>query len=363
MQILFVDNDDSQASIFKDAVTDWNAAQAGRRMEIVRATAVDEAKKIFAQRHLDAALIDLKLPLTAGAKDLPSGGNELAESTLLEVGMPIAIVSGYPEDLDAELAARPTVKVFNKGDTDVYVQVCRWLDSQWAMMAILASTRRHIQILGAKVFLQRLWPRWETYSGLTGSDQEELTRIVTRQYVGYIAEMIGHDGDGNASWHPYECFVQPALLDNRAHTGDLFRIDGKLWVVLTPACDMATGKAEAVLLAGIDEDGLSDWAEKVGSLHGPALSSSAQQKLDRYFNKLVNQNVDVSEHFLPPLNGGTPMMVRFKEVSVRQLEFLNHNLKLREASIAPAFLPNLVQRFGAWMSRTGQPNIDIRHFS
>ena len=76
----------------------------------------------------------------------------------------------------------------------------------------------------------------------------------------------------------------------------------------------------------------------------------------------MNQNVDVSEHFLPPIAAGPPLMVRFKSVSTKPLAWLNANLALREASIAPAFLPNLVQRFGAWVSRTGQPNIRASHF-
>jgi hypothetical protein len=173
--------------------------------------------------------------------------------------------------------------------------------------------------------------------------------------------MLGLDGDGNAPWHPYECYIHPALLEDRAHTGDIFRIDGTLAVVLTPACDMATQKADVVLLAAIDEDGQPDWEAHVAQL-GQDVSNNVATKRDKFFAKLVNQNVDVSEHFLPPLANGPPLMVRFREVSTQPLAWLNANLAHREASIAPAFLPNLVQRFGAWVSRTGQPNIEINHF-
>lgn len=41
----------------------------------------------------------------------------------------------------------------------------------------------------------------------------------------------------------------------------------------------------------------------------------------------------------------------------------NAALEQREASIATPFLPNIVQRFGAYISRTGQPNIDIGRLS
>jgi hypothetical protein len=313
-------------------------------------------------RRIDAALFDLRLPPSKGEKGSAKNGNELAQTSLKEAGVPIGIISGNPADLDQTLKDFPLLRVFEKGDDNPYAQVTAWLDEKWTMMTVLRSTRRQIQASGADIFIKRLWPRWETYAGLTGADEDELTHIVTRQYVGHVAEMLGLDGDENVSWHPYEAYIHPALLEDRAHTGDIFRIDGSLAVVLTPACDMATQKADVVLLAGIDEGGQPEWNVRVAELKQDNISNNAKEKRDKFFFRLVNQNVDVSEHFLPPLADGPPLMVRFKDVQTKPLAWLNENLALRQASIAPAFLPNLVQRFGAWISRTGQPNIEITHF-
>lgn len=362
MQVLFVEDDDSQVQLFQDAIDHWNDTNAEQQVTIIRAADVTEAWQMLTLRHVDAALFDLRLPSIKGGKGAAKGGNELAQATLKEVGVPIGIISGNPADLDPDLRSLPLIQVFNKGDDDVYGPVTAWLGDKWTMMTVLRSTRRQIQASGADIFLKRLWPRWQTYSGLTGADEDELTRIVTRQYVGHVAEMLGLDGYGNASWHPYEAYIHPALLEDRAHTGDIFRIDDSLVVVLTPACDMATQKVDVVLLAGIDENAQPDWNARVAELSDHDLSINKKDKRDRFFTRLVNQNVDVSEHFLPPLENGPPLMVRFKNVQTKPLEWLNENLKLRQASIAPAFLPNLVQRFGAWISRTGQPNIEFSHF-
>ncbi len=362
MQVLFVEDDDSQVQLFQDAVDDWNSARADRQIAIVRAADVAEAKDMLSFRRIDAALFDLRLPPAKGEKGAARSGNELAQTSLKEVGVPIGIISGNPADLDQSLKDLPLVRVFDKGDDNVYAPVTTWLGEKWMLMTVLRSTRRQVQASGADIFLKRLWPRWETYTGLTGADEDELTRIVTRQYVGHVAEKLGLDGNGNASWHPYEAYIHPALLESRAHTGDIFRLDGQLTVILTPACDMATQKADVVLLAGIDEASQPDWDAKVAQLTQADLSNAAVEKRDKFFAKLVNQNVDVSEHFLPPLLDGPPLMVRFKNVQTRPLKWLNENLADRQASIAPAFLPNLVQRFGAWISRTGQPNIEVSHF-
>lgn len=362
MQILFVEDDDGQVQLFQDAVDDWNAANAERQIAIVRAADAAEATEMLSFRRIDAALFDLRLPPSKGEKGAARNGNELAQTSLKEVGVPIGIISGNPADLDQSLKDLPLVRVFDKGDDNIYLPVTTWLGEKWMLMTVLRSTRRQVQASGADIFLRRLWPRWETYTGLSGADEDELTRIVTRQYVGHVAEKLGLDGNGNAPWHPYEAYIHPALLENRAHTGDIFRLDGQLAVILTPACDMATQKADVVLLAGIDEASQPDWDAKVAQLNQMELSNAAAEKRDKYFARLVNQNVDVSEHFLPPLLNGPPLMVRFKNVQTRPLEWLNKNLAARQASIAPPFLPNLVQRFGAWISRTGQPNIEVSHF-
>src|ERR1700722_4590347 len=98
LQILFVDDKDDQYQRLQDALNDWHATQAARRIEIVRATSVTQADKFIATHHLDAALIDLKIPMSPGDKELASGGNKLARSSLFEVGMPVGIISGYPKD-------------------------------------------------------------------------------------------------------------------------------------------------------------------------------------------------------------------------------------------------------------------------
>lgn len=359
MRVLFVEDDTSQVQLFMDALNDWHNLNKDRQIQVFHAGNYGEAKRKLEELRLDAALFDLRLPPMSGGKSAAKNGNLIATESLRDVGIPVGIISGNPADIDPGIESLKLIQKFDKGDGDVYSKVVDWLASKWTMMTVLRSARQQIQASGADIFVKRLWPRWQTYQGLTGASEEELTRIVTRQYVGHVAEILGLDGVGNAPWHPYECFIHPALLDNRPHTGDLFRLDDGLWVILTPACDMATEKAKTVLLARVSEDSHPDWNSKIAGLRAEQVSNSTRA----YFSRLVNQNVDASEHFLPPLKDGPPMMVKFKEVSTRSLEFLKSNLECRVASIASPFLPNLVQRFGAWISRTGQPNIEVRHFS
>ncbi|MCP4621892.1 MAG: hypothetical protein GY844_36275 [Bradyrhizobium sp.] len=186
--------------------------------------------------------------------------------------------------------------------------------------------------------------------------------IVSRQYASHIAESLGIDSDETVRWHPFENYVQPALQESRPHTGDIFKLDDALWVVLTPQCDMATQKAPTVLLARCDPNpAIEEWKENIAGLR-PDASNNKKRAAERFFSRLVNQ-AEPALHFLPPLEGEQPLMVDFKCLRIIDLIELQTKLSERLASVATPFLGNLTQRFGAYISRIGQPNIDPRHFS
>ena len=149
----------------------------------------------------------------------------------------------------------------------------------------------------------------------------------------------------------------PALLENRPHTGDLFKFNDELWIVLTPQCDMATQKAISVLLARCNPSPAIDvWRGRLRELRD--VSGNKRKSAEDFFKKLVNQ-AEPAQHFLPPLEeNGQPLMVDFKDLLTVPLAELQGRLSDRVASVATPFLGNLTQRFGAYVSRMGQPNID-----
>lgn len=365
MRVLFVEDDGSQIELLNDAVADWNGKNAPKVFEILNEPDVESAKRALDTLRIDAALFDLRLPLNAGDKKAAgaNGGNDLAKQALSQIGVPIAVVSGNPADLDQQLVQHGLLRTFNKGDEDAYPRVLEWLDSLWTLMAMMDATRRQVQKSGAEIFARRLWPRWQEYADLSGVDQTELGQIISRQYIGHIAESLGVDGSDNVPWHPYEAYIQPALLDHRAHTGDIFEIDGALWIVLTPQCDMANNNVTDALIASVERYQPSDWTVRISELNDAALTEKKTEARDKFFRNLVNQNIANAIHFLPPLaRGQDPLKVKFGTLSTRPLAELNGRLTDRVASVAPAFLPNLVQRFGAYISRTGQPDIAPKNF-
>jgi CheY-like chemotaxis protein len=355
--ILFVEDEEGDRYSLSKAVEAWNKANEDRQFEVHYAGTVPEAFESLDFHRFDGALFDLKLPSPDPAA--PTGGNVLAQAGLSAYGIPVGIISGHPQDVDPELRDIVMLRVFNKLEEQAYADAVAWLGGEWGMMDTLASSRAEIRRAGANIFPNFVWPHWRNYEGLKGASKPLLTRIVARQYASHIAELLGANVEGDEGWHPFEQYIQPAMLADRIQTGDLFRLNEELWVVLTPACDLATGKAAVILLAHCRSGVLRDWPQRVAELSDGTLNRKDRDARDAYFNKLVNQ-AEPGKHFLPPLLGGEPMFVDFKDI--RTLAIADLVLTDRVASIAPPFLPNLVQRFGAYLTRTGQPDIDIRHF-
>jgi CheY-like chemotaxis protein len=360
LKILFVDDDPLQHDLFRDAVDDWNEKNAPKVFVPILIDNVTDAVLALEDRRFDCALFDLKLPAAEGPGKLLTG-NELARTGLDELGVPVGIISGFPGDLSVELAGRKLVRTFVKA-AGASAEAMNWFGELWDMMEVLSATRRRIRRSGAEIFARRIWPRWGTYRDLAIVGEDGLERIITRQYAGHIAELFGTDTPENPEWHPIEAYIHPALQDNRAHTGDIFQKDGQFWIVLSPPCDMAVGSIDDVLLAYCDKNLLENWNAKVEALRIAIAAGEVSKGLKGFFSSLINQNVEASKHFLPPLEGA-PLMVNFKKLTTRPLAELNATLEDRVASVSAPFLINLTQRFGAYISRTGQPNIDIHHFA
>lgn len=358
LRILFVDDDNIQRERFQDAISDWNAANAPKTFDPVILETSDAAAEALKHSRFDCALFDLKLE--KGEAHAPNlTGNQLALEGLDEFGIPVGIISGFIEDVSEEVEARPLLRTFRKVP-GAFDEAVGWLGGLWDMMEVLAATRRRIRRSGAEIFARRVWPRWDRFRELSADGDAQIEAVVTRQYAGHIAELLGIDGVGNPDWHPVESYIHPALQDGRAHTGDIFRLDGDLWVVLSPPCDMAAD-VEDVLLAKCMPDLDPVWSNKVAQLRAALAAGEVSANLRRYFSDLTNQNLEVSKHFLPPLDGH-PLRVDFKRLATRPLAELTAALGERVASISPVFLTNLTQRFGAYISRTGQPNIGVEHF-
>lgn len=359
--VLFVDNDDSMFDSCNETAIEWNKANKNSlyHLEIIRAENIEKANQLLDRYKFHAAITDLRLPIK-NEEESPVNGNNLALTTMHERGLPIAIVSGYIKDLKSELADLRHVGSFTKDDG--YGPAFDWLASNFEMIQTLNKAKSKIEKISSEVFAKRIWPHWSRISHLLNEDPEKLSTIVGRQYATQISELLSVDIEKSVNWHPIEFFIIPPLVSDRVQTGDVFKFENDdIYTVLTPKCDLANCNVKNVILAKCNI-GHSNWESAISILRNKDSGKDKRKSSSKKLDNLVNQNFSKTKHFIPPLPGETdPLLVDFTELTTMPMVEINNKLEQRLCSIANPFLENLVQRFGAYVSRTGQPDMDLAY--
>jgi CheY-like chemotaxis protein len=340
LQVLLVEDQDDNIEAWKDQAAAHNAdAQAkGFLVQSRFAKSVKEAEAALDRYKIDAVVVDLRLQAASGQPGAPNDdGNVLMKHIANTHPVAMAVYSG--QRAEADVTDFSQVEVFDRGGG--LDPVFGWLGKQREMMAQLRSTRQSIERETARVFFRSIWPRWERWT-TNAPKSRPLGETMTRHVVAHVHDSMLYSGGEIA--HPEETYFIPPLKD-RLDTGDLVRDDEGIWMVVSPRCDMANAKVPTVLVA-LCSDKSAEW----GANEKGRGAMSQHGKAPKW-------------HFLPPMldvdgKPKGPWYVEFGHLRVVVAADVDgHLTKKRFASLAPQFVPSLVERFGAYFSRIGTPNL------
>ncbi len=349
LQVLLVEDEDSMIGKWNEAVDAFNADvdRNGFLIDKLSAKSVQQAQEILATRKLDAVVVDLRLQGEAGVGEDNDDGNKLIR--YIGATQPIGVVVYTGQTVQADVSNfPPQVQVMDKGGG--LDPVFAWLSSQKDLFLRLRGIRVAVERETAKIFFKSIWPRWERWT--KNSDGDALTEALARHVTAHVHDSLLHAAGGAA--HAEETYFVPPLKD-WLDTGDLLRRDSGLWIMVTPRCDLANkGKVATVLLAKC-EDISKRWNEIDGSTKAG----------DKELKRIVQHEGSPKQHFLPAAVDGAgaqlgPWLVQFHHLEAMGLEAAHRDLTpshVRIASLAPQFVPSLVERFGAYFSRIGTPNL------
>ena len=183
------------------------------------------------------------------------------------------------------------------------------------------------------------------------TESDGLAGVITRQVVAHLAEELSLPPNHH---HPEEFFFVPPLSATQLGTGDLTRWKGDVYVVVTPRCNMARDKYPKFLMLGHCKPMVDEWKSLRKRFGKPETEDSATKEL----RNLASQGHAIATHFLPPCGDDGPWLVQFKDIMTISSSEAGDLLAGRFASIAPQFVPNLVQRYAAYLGRIGQPDLD-----
>jgi CheY-like chemotaxis protein len=348
-EILIVEDDAHTRESWARDIRDFNrVASAPFKVHATFATTKREAFQALARTRLDCAVIDLRLPdgedESGAAHPL---GNDVLRKLLEEVGIPAVVYSGY-ENEASDLVRSSNIRVESKKG-GAGAKILASFADQAELMDAMEATRSRIARETARLFNQSIWRRWQTRWS-TEPNKDLIQGVIVRQTASHIADALAQQP---VEHHPDEFYVVPALFADRLDTGDLVNVADEVQVVLTPRCNLANKAPTHLVLAVCCA--MPEWAEwKDRMVNGNA---TKRDKAERAIRDHATQGHGAASHFLPPLDGSGPWLVDFQEVRTVPAGEIPSLLKCRFASIAPHFIPNLVQRYSSYLGRIGQPDI------
>jgi hypothetical protein len=339
--ILLVEDDDDQIGSWQAEFKEFNKNETNPFVvELITARTYEEASVLLERCQLgaglDAGIVDLRIPTSKGGGQGAENGNQAVEDLLDAMPGPIAIFSAHPGEIDDRIKDVP-VKVFVKEEGQQQA-IIAWICDHAPLMAAIRDTIADIRAEAAGVFASTIWPRWAD-TKKRKLDATVLQQLVTRQVVAHLTEQLSLSSNDAPPYHAAECYFDPPLRKSRLHTGDLLNLEDGVHVILTPQCDIVRQYPDQILLGKCSV--IENWY--------------AVKDKQNY----ATQNKGLKKHFLPPCNDRGPWMVDFNSLKTVPGSEGDQLLPNRFASIAPQFIPNLVQRFSAFIGRIGSPDIDV----
>jgi hypothetical protein len=354
-RLILIAEDDEQALLSWDLdIREFNGdAKNSIHFVPIVAKSKRAAIKQLERTRVSCAVIDLRLPEEDGN---PGGdhsaplGNCIIEQILLEIGVPAVVYSGYPQEA-SDLTRASRIRIIQKKGGGA-MEALQWLAEHESLMSAMEITQKRMSCESAKLFTESIWPRWETSWKLL-EDPDTLAGVITRQIASHVAEQLSLPP---TSHHPEEFYVVPPLATGRLATGDLVKRNDTTYVVVTPRCNMARDVYPNHLMLALCKPMEGIWVGMRNRFNGqdPKKQESAAKELQL----LATQGYAIGSHFLPPCGLEGPWLVDFREIVTAPCSEVPTLLSSRFASIAPQFIPNLVQRYAAYVGRIGQPDLD-----
>jgi CheY-like chemotaxis protein len=350
LNVLLVEDEESNINAWTDAVDTHNVdfEHKGFTIKWENAKSLITAKERLATNQYDAVIVDLRLQRDIGSSGHNDDGNALVKELIATKPVGIVVYSGQPAEAEYYACSQVTVIDRAAGLPPVF----DWLGTHKNMFFALGRAKLVLDEQTAQLFYKAIWPRWKYWA--EEGDAKAIGKMLARHISSHVHDSLLNESNGTT--HPEESYFVPPIKD-RLDTGDLIKLeDETVWVVVTPRCDLAhENKTDTVLIAQCKDISI-EWSGLI--------TGEASKTKDEKIKKLKKHGDSFKQHFLPPMkdNAGKalgPWMVQFHHLQSHLATKAKANFtQKRFSTISPHFVPSLVERFGAYFSRIGTPDIE-----
>ncbi len=357
MNLLLVDDDQSQNKVLQDAVDIFNSTSDINITLDIATNYTDGLKKIQTLNNYDGAIIDLRLE----KNDAVGLGNNLIKEIVKELRFPVRVITTHKGDLEPELQIENILfKCRGRGEEE-YEDVL----NEFKKIFLTGIT----QILGAKGTIDKqlskiFWDHLSSSMDIWINDDkrtpEQKQKTLLRYILLHVQEYLELTEESNfENYHAAEIYITPPIKNN-LFTGDLVieNESGKRFIVLTPSCDLAQLKAKDILLseAESEEEGLL--FEKTRIIKNGKGDADKLELAQTELKALIGNHYSNKYHFLPKYNSIKSGLINFQKLKSVRVKDFNENFE-RIASINSTFTKDIIARFSYYYSRQGSPDFNI----
>ena len=365
-QLLFVDDDPDFCRQVQEFL-EGESIPPGDRLQVKTLNDFGDALNELEVYRFDLLILDVRLGPHSITPDEEAGITTL-QAIRQRRFIPVVFYTGLPH-LVRHLVT-PLVQVVEKT-----AELPRLLDSLSSIFAtrlpaVNRALIRHLETIQRDYMWDFVANHWEQF-GAT-SDHTSLAYLLARRLatslsgsgIQQLAQELGNSigtAVTEGQRHPMQYYVippiEPAPLCGDVYHGQVGEIQSH-WVLLTPSCDLVTGreKAELVLLARCllltEQVEYQQWRDSL-----PAPPRAINGKLQDLLRNNRRDSQAERFFFLPGALSLPDLLVDFQQLVTLQRDRMGRLERL--TSLDSPFAEALLARFSRYFGRLGTPDLDV----
>lgn len=366
-QLLFVDDEEDTCQQVKEYLEGESIFGTGEFPAVETLTDFGQALEALEARRFDLLILDLRLGPHEETPEEEAGVRTL-QAIQQRRFVPVIFYTALPHlvrDLET-----PLIRVVEKGASPAsLLEAVRTIFTS-RLPAVNRALIRHLETVQRDYMWEFVAKHWEQFSDTV--DRTALAYLLARRLATSLSgtgiQQLAQDlGDATGVGvteglvHPMRYYVMPPV-EKSPLAGDLYHgqvedRDG-YWVLLSPSCDLVTGreKAEWVLLARCpplsEQDEYQKWQTVL-----PQTSRATDRKLRAMLRNNREDNQAERFYFLPGALILPDLVVDFQQLVT--LPRAQMTALERLASLDSPFAEALLARFGRYFGRLGTPDLAL----
>ncbi len=357
LNLLIVEDDSNVIATYTRDIDSYNKTNSDIKIEVTILSDKDQAIDMLknSDNVFDGAVIDLDLKQSGGSD---SSGNEVIREVKNNLRFPVFVISGTSHNIDPSLSEETSFfKVRNRDDDFDFIEEIVAIYNTG--ITEILNRKGTIESYINDIFWNHLSSSLDLWTDDKKRSPEEKQKSLLRYTLLHLQEYLEITEDSEfENYHPSEIYITPVIKPH-VFTGDIVQNtnDTLNYVVLTPSCDLAQGKAKDILLVAIEPIKNTIAGEKIGILKKGKAEKEQLEDAEQILRKLIHNAYSNKYHFLPKYKNIDGGLINFQKLQSLRVKDFNDNYA-RVASINGSFTKDVVARFSYYYSRQGSPDFD-----